>query len=144
FDSWYLTAAAYNMGEGRMRRLIRTHKTRNFWVLSKKKDFPAETREYIPKLIAAMLIAKNPRLYGFSELQPMSPYTYEYFSVPGGTDLFQLARHLKVGKKELKILNPELVHGFVPSFVKSHRIRIPKGTTTHVSRFVRIQAKKNL
>lgn len=91
-----------------------------------------------------MLIAKNPRLYGFRELQPMAPYAYEYFSVPGGTDLFQLAKHLKVSKEKLRTLNPELVHGFVPSFVNNHRIRIPKGSTTHVSQFIRSQLKKNL
>lgn len=144
FNSWYLTAAAYNMGEGRLKRLIAQHKTDNFWVLSKKRNFPDETRDYIPKLIAAMLIAKNPQLYGFREIQPMSPYSYEYFSVPGGTDLFQLAKFIGVKKEDLRIINPELVHGFIPSFVGNHRIRIPKGTTTHVSEYVRGQLQKNL
>ncbi len=144
FNSWYLTAAAYNMGEGRMKKIIDQYQTNNFWVLSKKRDFPQETRDYIPKLIAAMLIAKNPQLYGFNRLQPMSPYRYEYFSAPGGTDLYQLARFLKINKEELKKLNPELVHGFIPSFINSHRIRIPKGQLTQASQFVRNQLQKNL
>ncbi|MCB0365939.1 MAG: lytic transglycosylase domain-containing protein [Bdellovibrionaceae bacterium] len=144
FDSWYLTAAAYNMGEGRLRKLIQKYKTDNFWVLSKKRDFPEETREYIPKLLAAMLISKSPALYGFHKMEPKEPYSYEYFSVPGGTDLYSLSKHLKVPLGSLKKLNPELLHSFIPSFVNSHRIRIPRGTTTKVSQYVRQQMKKRL
>jgi len=142
FQSWYLTAAAYNMGEGRLHRLIKRHKTNNFWVLSKKRDFPKETREYIPKLIAALLISKRPRMYGFYNIQRKQPFSYEYFSVPGGTDLYHLSKYLKVNKRLLKRLNPELIHGFIPGFINSHRIRVPKGTTTRVSQFVRSYMKK--
>lgn len=139
FDSWYLTAAAYNMGEGKMRRLIDRHQTKNFWVLSRKPDFPEETREYIPKLLAAMLIAKAPALYGFNDIKPKSPYRYEYFHVPGGTDLFSLAAYCKISRQELATLNPELIKGFIPNHIRSHRIRIPLGYTQAVSRFVRAQ-----
>jgi len=144
FQSWYLTAAAYNMGERRLSKLIKRHKTDNFWVLSKKRDFPKETREYIPKLIAAVLISKAPRLYGFYGVKPKQPYSYEYFFVPGGTDLHKLSKYLKVNKKVLEKLNPELIHGFIPRFVSSHRIRIPKGSTIKVSQFVRNHMKNRL
>lgn len=139
FGSWYLTAAAYNMGEGRMGRLIKKHKTKNFWVLSQKRDFPKETREYIPKMLAAVLISKAPKLYGFTELSPKEPYRYDYFHVPGGTDLMNLAKYLKVDHKSLNKLNPELLQGFIPSFVKSHRIRIPKGYSNKASSYLRAQ-----
>src|ERR1700710_1658805 len=68
FGSWYLTAAAYNMGEGRMQKLVNRYHTNNYWILSKRADFPEETKQYIPKLLAAMLIAKAPKLYGFHDL----------------------------------------------------------------------------
>jgi len=139
FGSWYLTAAAYNMGEGRMQRLITKHGTKNFWILSKRPDFPDETKNYIPKMLAAMLIAKAPKLYGFHELKPKAPYSYEYFQVPGGTDLHNLAAYLKVNPSQLTVLNPELLRGFVPANVQSHKIRIPKGLTLRVSQFVRAQ-----
>ncbi|MBX3021056.1 MAG: lytic transglycosylase domain-containing protein [Bdellovibrionales bacterium] len=139
FGSWYLTAAAYNMGEGRMQRLITKYGTKNFWVLSKRPDFPDETKQYIPKMLAAMLIAKAPKLYGFHELKPKEPYSYDYFHVPGGTDLHNLAAYLKVTPTELTRLNPELLRGFVPANVGSHKIRIPKGQTARVSQFVRAQ-----
>lgn len=139
FGSWYLTAAAYNMGEGRMQRLVTKYRTRNYWILSKRGDFPEETKQYIPKMLAAMLIAKAPKLYGFHELNPQEPFSYEYFHVPGGTDLYNLAQYIGVSRSQLTRLNPELVKGFVPSSVRSHRIRVPKGFSARVSAFVRAQ-----
>jgi len=137
FGSWYLTAAAYNMGEGRMQKLVNRYHTRNYWILSKRADFPEETKQYIPKLLAAMLIAKAPKLYGFHDMNPQLPYSYEYYTVPGGTDLMNMARYIGVSGDQLSRLNPELVKGFVPTFVHSHRIRIPKGLQPRVSQFVR-------
>jgi membrane-bound lytic murein transglycosylase D len=139
FGSWYLTASAYNMGEGRMQRLVNRHGSKNYWLLSKRSDFPEETRQYIPKLLAAMLIAKAPKLYGFHELKLQPPYAYEYFHVPGGTDLQNLANYLGLNSKQLRNLNPELLKGFVPASVHSHKIRIPKGLTPKVSQFIRAQ-----
>lgn len=139
FGSWYLTAAAYNMGEGRMQRLVTKYGTKNYWVLAKRPDFPDETKNYIPKMLAAMLIAKAPKLYGFHELNPQAPYSYEYFSVPGGTDLYNLARYIGVSGAQLTKLNPELTKGFVPQNVNNHRIRVPKGFSPRVSQYIRAQ-----
>ena len=139
FGSWYLTASAYNMGEGRLGRLIKKHKTNNFWKLAQKKDFPRETRDYIPKIIAAMVIAKAPKLYGLKSVYPMTPHQYEFFTVPGGTDLVSLAHFLGINKNELSRLNPELTKGFIPPFVKKHRIRVPKGLVGKVSKYVHRQ-----
>ena len=137
FGSWTLAAAAYNMGETRLKKLIKKYDTKNFWALSKKEDFPRETRDYIPKLMAALLIAKAPQLYDFSKVKTLEPYSYESFHVPGGTDLQNMATRLNINPSQLKRLNPELVHGFVPKFVNSHRIRIPPGMTTKVSKYIR-------
>ena len=138
FGSWYLTASAYNMGEGRLKRLIKKHKTNNFWKLAKQLDFPRETKDYIPKIIAAMVIAKSPKLYGFKAIYPMVPHKYEFFQVPGGTDLINLAHFLGINKKELVRLNPELTKGFIPPIVDKHKIRIPKGYTAKVSQYVQM------
>ncbi len=137
FDSWYLAAAAYNMGEGRTKRLIAKYQTRNYWELSKKSDFPRETENYVPKIIAAMLIAKAPHMYGFQNLKPYKPYEYEVFEVPGGTDLENLAYYAGIDKDELRQLNPELLKGFVPQFVQRHTIRLPKGAMDKATEFVR-------
>ena len=139
FGSWYLTAAAYNMGEGRLKRLIRRHKTKNFWILSSKSDFPRETRDYIPKLLAALMISKTPRLYGFSTKYKMKPHRYVYIQAPGGTDLINMAKFTGVPQKQLTVLNPELVKGFIPRFITSYRIRIPKGFSSKASKYIRTQ-----
>jgi membrane-bound lytic murein transglycosylase D len=137
FDSWYLAAAAYNMGEGRVKGLIKKYQTKNYWTLSKKKEFPKETEQYIPKLIAAMLIAKSPKLYGFRDLKPLSPRQYEVFKAPGGTDLENLSLYLGVERDTLALLNPEITQGFIPHQVDSHPLRIPVGRRAKAAQFAR-------
>ncbi len=137
FGSWYLAASAYNMGENKLKRLIKKYNTKNYWVLSTKRDFPKETSNYVPKLIATLLIAKAPAKYGFYNIKPMKPYRYEVYNVPGGTDLINLARYMGVSPDKIRTLNPGLTKGFVPSFIKSYRIRIPKGSTTKLVRYLK-------
>lgn len=137
FDSWYLAAAGYNMGEGKVKRLIKRHQTKDYWILSQKKDFPTETVNYIPKLMAALLIAKAPAMYGFTNLNLQAPREYELFDAPGGTDLENLAYYMGIDAEEMRNLNPELTKGFVPQFVPSHRIRLPKGRLAKANEFIR-------
>ena len=135
FHSWYLAAAAYNMGERRVQELIARYHTDNYWILSKKRDFPLETEQYIPKLIAAMLIAKAPGLYGFRDLDPLLPLRYDVFNAPGGTDLVSLARYLGLPSNAITHLNPEIIRGFIPYTLRSFKIRIPIGDLAKARRF---------
>jgi membrane-bound lytic murein transglycosylase D len=137
FKTWYLTAAAYNMGEGKLQRLIDRYHTRNYWELARKPDFPQETRDYIPKLLAAMFISKAPKLYGFDQLNFHSMNQFEYYTVPGGTDLVHLAHYISYPSDSLLGMNPELLKGFVPANVSAHRIRIPRGATAQVTEYFR-------
>ncbi len=66
FGSWYLAAASYNCGERRVERELRKSSYRNFWQLSANHCLPNETKNYVPQMIAATIIAKNPRRYGFN------------------------------------------------------------------------------
>lgn len=131
FNNWYLAAAGYNTGEGRIQRLIKKHNSNSFWDISE--SLVQETKDYVPKLIAAILIAKAPSLYGFRELNYKDPIESEYFWAPGGTSISALARNLNYSEKELKYLNPELVKGIIPDQVSGHRIRIPKGSLAKVA-----------
>lgn len=132
FHSWYLVAASYNMGENGVRRLIQRHKTSNFWQLAEKGALPQETSDYLPKIIAAMLISKAPALYGFRELEYQLPLSFDTVYVPGGTDIVNVAARLGVSEKYMKDLNPELVHGFVPEDIPRHRVRVPKGAAAEL------------
>ena len=136
FGSWYLVAASYNMGETGLRRQIAKYHTTDFWVLSQKGALPAETMDYVPKILAAMMIAKAPGVYGFDRLAKLDPLDYESLTVPGGTDLNDIADHLGVTHQLLHDLNAELIHGFVPEQVEKHEIRIPRGSLAMVKDFV--------
>jgi membrane-bound lytic murein transglycosylase D len=137
FNSWHLAAAGYNTGENRIKRLIERRKTKNFWKLAQHDDLELETRDYVPKLMAAILIAKAPQMYGFNQIKYQEPLSFEHFHVPGGTQLDDLAQAIGYTSKYLRELNPELVQGLVPNHVEGHLIRIPKGTHLLVSRYVR-------
>lgn len=137
FRSWYIVAASYNMGETRARKLIQKYNTNNFWKLADLGVLPDETKNYVPKIIAAMLIAKAPALYGFRELDYHLPERYDYFHAPGGTDLNTLAEHLNVSPKYLRDLNPELTRGYIPKTVRTHRIRVPKGSMQAIQNLLR-------
>ena len=126
FGDWNLALSGYNMGENRLHKLIRRHKDRNFWSLSLKKGFPEETRQYVPKFLAAALIAKNPQYYGFHIKNRLKPFSYTYQYVPGGTDLYHISKQLNIPSQTMQELNPELTRYLVPKEVKSHRIRVPK------------------
>ncbi len=136
FGHWYLALSAYNMGENRLKKLIRRHQDDNFWSLSKKRGFPKETKDYVPKFLAATLITKSPVHYGFKKpvTKKDSPYSYHY--VPGGTDLRQIAQRLNISRETLKQLNPELNFSFIPNDVRAHRIRVPKDFGHKVSRLI--------
>ncbi len=133
FGSWYLVAASYNMGENGLRRQIVKHGTKDYWALIRAKALPSETQEYVPKILAAMLIAKAPNLYGFRDLEKMDPLEYDLVPVPGGTDLDKVADYLGVTRKSLRDLNSEILVGFIPKQVAKHPIRVPKGAGKMVS-----------
>ncbi|WP_413291673.1 transglycosylase SLT domain-containing protein [Bdellovibrio sp. HCB185ZH] len=135
FGSWYLVAASYNMGENGLRRQIKKYGTKDYWTLIKLSALPVETQEYVPKILAAMLISKAPNLYGFRDLEKMDPLEYETVYVPGGTELNSLADHLGVTRKSLKDLNAELYLGYIPRQVGKHAIRVPKGAALMASSF---------
>lgn len=142
FGSWYLVAASYNMGESGLRKQITRHGTKDFWTLIRAKALPAETEEYVPKILAAMLIAKAPNLYGFRNIERMNALTYDVVSAPGGTDLDGIADHLGITRKSLKDLNAELLLGYVPRQVGHHFIRVPRGAQKIVTDYLQQTSQK--
>ena len=126
FGSWYLAAAAYNAGEGKVLSAVRRDKSRNFWELSRtKQNFRAETRNYVPKIIAAALISKHPEQYGFLDLDYEKPLAWEPVNVPGGVDLRAVAELVNTDLEDLQILNSELRRGITPAHSESFTLKIP-------------------
>ncbi len=142
FKSWYLVAASYNMGENGLRKQIKKHGTNDYWELVRRGALPQETQDYVPKILAALMIAKAPNLYGFRDIDALYPLQYEMVYAPSGTDVDQLADHLGITRKSMRELNSELILGYIPKQVSGHHLRIPLGSLTVAKQFFRDQNKK--
>jgi membrane-bound lytic murein transglycosylase D len=129
FEHWYLAAAGYNAGAGKIKRAIEKYSTEDFWEMSKFRYLRKETKDYVPKMIAAALIAKSPEKYGFSDLIYELPLEYDKVSVEKPTDLRSVAEAMEVPLEELKSLNPELLRWFTPPDYPNYELKIPKGST---------------
>lgn len=128
FKNWAIVLAAYNAGGGRIGRAIRKKKTNNLWELIRLDAIPTETKWYVPKFIAATLIAKNPERYGFSVNEPRVSFpNYDKVYIDDAADLSIIAKAIKSDVRTLKILNPELNQWITPPKVKKYPLRIPKG-----------------
>ena len=143
FEDWLLAMSAYNMGEARLRKLIKKHETKNFWLLYKKPDFPRETALYVPKILAVSHIIKNPARYGWSEFQILTPHRYDVFFTPGGTNLKKMSSDTQISLAQLKTLNPDLKSHTIPKFIPHHQIRVPKGSGLQISKWLDKQKKSN-
>ncbi len=126
FGSWYLAAAAYNGGAHRVRRAIRRTGSRDFWTLARRRYLPRETRNYVPKFIAAALIAKQPEKYGFS-VSSAGPLSYDVGQVPDATSLSVIAEAAGVSLAEVVTLNPQLVRRVTPPGER-YFVRLPART----------------
>lgn len=127
--SWHLSMAAYNVGENRVKRAVSKYGTKDLWALIKKRRaLPAETRNYVPKFIAATLIAKDPAKYGFTNIEYQDPLSYDTVALQSPISLQKLAGNLNVEVDELKLLNPKFRTDFVPiSRGGETVVRIPVG-----------------
>jgi membrane-bound lytic murein transglycosylase D len=133
FGSWYLAAAAYNSGENRIARIMREHTgsvkgdDAAFWKIAPY--LPKETRNYVPLMLAAGYINKQPEAHGFTEVEYQDPLQFEVAWVPGGTPLTVVAKAAGVTDSAVKDLNPHLMQGHTP-FKRGWAVRIPSGTKT--------------
>jgi membrane-bound lytic murein transglycosylase D len=128
FSCWYLAAAGYNAGAGKISRAIQRYRTEDFWELTKHKYLKRETRHYVPKMIAAALIAKEPEKYGFIDIEYDEPIRYEKVEIPDATDLKVIARCCEVDYETIKALNPELKMWCTPPDRPGYEVNIPSGT----------------
>jgi len=134
FESWYLAASAYNAGEYKILRAIEELKTNNYWRISETSQIRRETKDYIPKLIAAAIIAKNPHKYGFRDLSYQDPLEFETVETSQSISLKELARAIDCSAEEMLDLNPAFVKGLTPPNRETYVLRVPVGSKVLVER----------
>ena len=127
FECWYLAAAGYNAGEKKIAAGMKRYRTEDFWELSKYRYLKRETKDYVPQMIAAALIAKDPEKYGFFGIEYQEPLHYEKVKVPEMTDLRLIAQACEVTLEEIKDLNPELSRWCTPPDFPDYEMKIPFG-----------------
>ncbi|HEX6559033.1 MAG TPA: LysM peptidoglycan-binding domain-containing protein [Longimicrobiales bacterium] len=131
FGSWYLAAAAYNTGENRVARIMRERTgsehgaDADFWKIARY--LPEETRNYVPLMLAAGHIGKEPDKYGFDDVDYQAPLAFATVQVPGDVPLAAVARAVGAAPDTVALLNPELVRQQTPP-KRAWDVRIPVGT----------------
>jgi membrane-bound lytic murein transglycosylase D len=130
---WYLAMAGYNWGSGSVQRAVQKTGYADFWELYKRNNLPEQTKNYVPEIIAAIIIAKNPTQYGFDDVQLDPPIVYDTVPVNYSVDLRLVADIVDAQPQELAALNPSLLRMVTPPpgvMDKPFDLHLPPGTAT--------------
>jgi membrane-bound lytic murein transglycosylase D len=127
FNDWHLALASYNGGPGRVQRAMKTAGRDDFWELTSSTRFlPRETREYVPLILAAIIIARNPVQYGLS-VEPVGTPEFETVTLPKAVDLRRIAEWTGTSVETIQDLNPELRRWTTPVRAKDYTLKVPEG-----------------
>jgi membrane-bound lytic murein transglycosylase D len=125
---WHLALASYNGGPGRLQRAMKTARLDDFWKLAEKpRLLPRETREYVPMILAAIIIARNPAQYGFEFDAEPTP-SYDRVTLPRPVDLRRIAEWTDTTIDAIQSLNPELRRWTTPAKDGEYELKVPSGT----------------
>ncbi len=114
FGDWHLALAAYNAGENRIAKTMRRSGLKDYWSLARTRHLPNETRNYVAKYLAGMIIAKNPEVFGFANIDYETPWNLEAVQLTHGTSLRAISRLSKVSFDTLRKINAELRTSVTP------------------------------
>ena len=132
FGDWHLALASYNGGPGRVQNALKRSKKDTFWELSASSRYlPRETRDYVPLILAAVIIARNPAQYGM-DIQPHESPLFETVTLPKATDLRRVAEWVGIPVQELQELNPELRRWTTPVRMDEYQLKVPQGAADTV------------
>ncbi len=134
FGDWQLAVAAYNAGGRKINRGLKRYKVKTFWQLAQKPYLKTETKRYVPKLIAAIIIARDPEKYGFTDIKYETPLLYGTVEVPPWTSLRAAAVACNTDFDELRNLNRELRKLLTPPGMAVYPLKVPVGKEEMLAR----------
>ena len=127
FGRWYLATAAYNAGPGAIDRAMQQSGAKDFWTLARKAQLSDETRNFVPKFVAAAIIATNPDKYGLTDLQYETPLEYEEVEIRRSLRIGALAEMADTEVSTVRELNPALLGNTTPPGNASFIVKLPVG-----------------
>ncbi len=128
FNVWYLAIASYNVGENRIKNVVKRYHTRDFWEMTQARRLPQETVNYVPKFLAARMIAKDPEKYGFANVEYMQPLKFQEIELAHSVDLKKMAEEMQIDPAELQALNPAYKRGIALEKGGKLTLRVPDGS----------------
>jgi membrane-bound lytic murein transglycosylase D len=133
FGDWHLALASYNGGPGRVQRSMKRSGQEDFWTISTGSRFlPRETRNYVPLILAAVIVARNPVQYGLS-IQPVIEPLTDVVRLNAPADLRRIAEWIDVPVQVLQDMNPELRRWTTPVRATDYDLTIPMGKADVIS-----------
>lgn len=128
YGDWYLAFAAYNAGSGKVNSAIKKSGSNNYWTLAapKSRVLRQETKDYVPKILAALTIVKNYKKFGYTDAAFGTPMEYDRVTLPDATDVGVIAKCSGTTEDKIRELNPALVLGITQP-AKQFEVFIPKG-----------------
>ncbi len=135
FGAWPLAMAAYNAGEGKVMRALHKAQAESFSEISKTRLIRRETKEYVPRFMAATIIARNPDRYGFSQ-ESAEPHQFDEAIVTRPVHFRAIANATGIPYEELRLLNPELRRDATPPGDETYHLKVPVGTKAKVEQML--------
>jgi len=132
FGTWPLAMAAYNAGEGKVQRALHKAQGNTFWDISKTRLIHQETKQYVPRIMAATIIARSPDQYGFGQ-PAATPHQFEEVVVTRALHFRAIASASGVAYEDLRLLNPELRRDATPPDDSAYHLKVPVGTAEKVA-----------
>ena len=127
FGDWYLAMAAYNSGPGTVQAAVKRTGYADFWQLYQRNVLPRETRNYVPIILASIIMAKNPSQYGLEHVVMDQPAEYDTLTINYPVDLRLVAESVGSTPSDLQDLNPSLLRLTTPH-VGKYELHLPPGT----------------
>jgi len=126
---WYLSMAGYDWGTGRVQQAVQKTGYADYWELYKRHELPTETQNYVPQIVAAIIIANNPTQYGFDDITLDPPLLTDTVTIDYSVDLRLVSDIVDAPVDELTALNPSLLRLVTPPD-ESFDLHLPAGTAT--------------